>query len=70
MAEPVLFTSAFVQHLLPTREEYGFGLQSFNVSDCHVQVGRVIYAVKDLQANNTQDLWLPVKPLLKQDKVR
>lgn len=30
----------------------------------------MIYAVKDLQANNTQDLWLPVKPLLKQDKVR
>jgi hypothetical protein len=33
-------------------------------------VGRVIFAVKDLQANRTQDLWLPVKPLLKQDKVR
>lgn len=32
------------------------------------EVGRVIYAVKDLQPNNTQDLWLPVKPLLKQDK--
>ena len=30
----------------------------------------MIYAVKDLQPNNTQDLWLPVKPLLKQDKVR
>jgi hypothetical protein len=37
---------------------------------CSLQVGRVIYAVKDLQPNNTQDLWLPVKPLLKQDKVR
>lgn len=33
------------------------------------QVGRVIYPVRDLKPNDTQDLWLPVKPLMKQDKV-
>lgn len=35
-----------------------------------MQVGRAILAVRDLKPNETQDLWLPVKPLLKQDKVR
>lgn len=35
-----------------------------------MQVGRAIFAVRDLKPNETQDLWLPVKPLLKQDKVR
>lgn len=30
----------------------------------------MIYPVRDLKPNQTQDMWLPVKPLLKQDKVR
>jgi hypothetical protein len=32
------------------------------------EVGRVIYPVKEMQPNRTQDLWLPVKPLLQEDK--
>jgi hypothetical protein len=32
------------------------------------EVGRAIFAVRDLTPNEPKDLWLPVKPLLKQDK--
>lgn len=32
------------------------------------EVGRAKYAVSDLQTNKTEDMWLPIKPLMSQDK--
>ena len=43
--------------------------RSEDVLTAFLQVGRVIFPVKEMQPNRTQDMWLPVKPLLKQDKV-